>query len=81
MSATSSRSKPALTLPPTLVGSHLAVDERTIAQALGMSLEWVRKDRRTARVLPFMRIGRCVRYNPAAVMQALAATQEGGPTC
>ena len=40
------------------------VDENVIAGTIGMSVAWVRLDRRTARRLPFYRIGRAIRYDP-----------------
>ena len=76
-----SRQKTAQLPSPDLGAGHLAVDEQTIANTIGMSLAWVRKDRRTKRLLPFIRIGRSIRYSPAAVARALAAAQEGGATC
>ncbi len=56
----------------------LAVDEKAIADALGMSLPWVRKDRRTKRILPFYRIGKSIRYDLGRVREALTLCEEGG---
>jgi hypothetical protein len=43
-----------------------------------MSVHWVRKDRRTKRLLPFYKLGEAVRYDLERVRQALRATEEGG---
>lgn len=56
----------------------LAVDENTLASAIGMSVHFLRKDRRTKRILPFYRIGDCIRYDLGRVREALAAVEEGG---
>ena len=60
--------------------SAIAVDEKTIADELQMSVAWVRKDRRTTRILPFYRIGKSIRYDLARVRSALKALEEGGVT-
>lgn len=56
----------------------IAVDELTLAKALGLSVFFLRKDRQTKRRIPFYRIGTAIRYNPEVVRQALAPLQEGG---
>lgn len=56
----------------------LAVDEKAAAQALNVSIGWLRKDRRTKRLIPFYRLGACVRYSPDSIRKALADLQEGG---
>jgi hypothetical protein len=56
----------------------LIVDDKTIAELIGLSLAWVRKDRRTARLLPFFRLGGRVRYDVPTVRSALLARSEGG---
>lgn len=58
--------------------TSIAFDENEAAKALGMSLAWLRRDRRTKRLLPFYRIGGCIRYNPETLRKALAAFEEGG---
>ena len=58
--------------------STVVLDEHQLAATLGMSVHWVRKDRRTKRLLPFYKIGDCVRYNSQRVFEALAAVEEGG---
>lgn len=59
-------------------GLPLIVDERKIAEIVGMSLPWVRKDRRGARLLPFFRLGSAVRYDVPTVLKAMRARSEGG---
>lgn len=56
----------------------IAVDEQTCASAIGMSIHWLRKDRRGARLVPFYRLGDRVLYDLTRVREALAATEEGG---
>jgi hypothetical protein len=56
----------------------LAVDEYAVAAAIGLSVHWVRKDRRGARVLPFYRLNGAVRYDLGRVREALIAREEGG---
>lgn len=59
-------------------------DERQTAQALGVSRDFLKKDRRGARVIPFYRIGApgtrgAIRYDMVRVQQALKAVESGGP--
>ena len=56
----------------------IAVDEAACATAIGMSVHWLRKDRRGARLIPFYRLGDRVLYNLTRVQEALAAREEGG---
>jgi predicted DNA-binding transcriptional regulator AlpA len=59
--------------------SPLIVDDKKIAEILGMSLPWVRKDRITKRTLPFFRLGgKAVRYDVETVRKAFLARMEGG---
>lgn len=57
----------------------IAVDERSAASALGMSVAWLRKDRLGARTIPYYRMGKSVRYDLTRVREALSAVEEGGP--
>ena len=57
---------------------RLTVDEAEAAQAIGLSIHFLRKDRRTKRLIPFYRIGDRVLYNLERVQEALAAFEEGG---
>jgi hypothetical protein len=58
--------------------NQLIVDDKTIAEQIGMSLAWVRKDRLTNRLLPFFRIGGRIRYDVPTVRKVLLARTEGG---
>lgn len=62
------------------VGHHAAVgvDEHDAAKIIGISVFWLRKDRRTKRLIPFYRIGDRILYNPSRILEALAAIEEGG---
>ena len=57
----------------------IAVDERACAAALGMSVAWLRKDRRGARLLPHFQIGTSVRYSLDRCREALKTVEVGGP--
>lgn len=57
----------------------IAVDERTCAAALGMSVAWLRKDRRGSRLLPHFQLGSSIRYNLDRCREALNAVEVGGP--
>ena len=63
---------------PNTAGTRLAVDEKTLAEAIGMSVAWLRKDRSGARLVPFFRLGSSVRYNIDRVREALDKRAEGG---
>ena len=63
---------------PNTAGTRLAVDEKTLAATLGMSVAWLRKDRSGARIVPFYRLGTSVRYNINRVREALDKQAEGG---
>lgn len=58
--------------------TRIALTDKEVAVALGMSLAWVRKDRLTNRVLPYYRLGSAVRYDVEVVRKALMRSQEGG---
>lgn len=62
---------------PIQYAAPIAVDEATAAMAIGMSIHFLRNDRRTKRLIPFYRIGDCIRYDLARVREALAAMEEG----
>ncbi|MBC7620588.1 MAG: hypothetical protein H7293_16660 [Candidatus Saccharibacteria bacterium] len=57
---------------------RLALNDKEVAKALGMSLAWVRKDRITKRILPFYRIGGCIRYDVDTVRKVMLSRMEGG---
>lgn len=54
------------------------VDEKAAAQALGMSVGWLRKDRYGKRTIPFFRLGGRVRYDLERIRASLAKREEGG---
>lgn len=56
----------------------VAVDEHACATAIGMSVHWLRKDRRSKRLIPFSRLGGAIRYDLGRVREALAELEEGG---
>lgn len=54
------------------------VTEREIAPLLGVSVNFLQKDRRNARAIPFIKLGdRCL-YDPDAVLAAVRARTIGG---
>lgn len=57
---------------------RLAVDETEAAKSIGLSVHFLRKDRRTKKLIPFYRIGDRVLYNLDRVREALGALEEGG---
>lgn len=61
-----------------LESTRVALTDREVAAAFGMSVAWVRKDRLTKRILPFYRIGDCVRYDLQTVKKILMQSMEGG---
>ena len=63
----------------TTTATPIVVDDRTCAAALGMSIHWVRKDRVGKQLLPFFRLGTCVRYNLDRCREAWNALEIGGP--
>jgi hypothetical protein len=56
-----------------------AVGEVEMAAMIGMSPHWLRKDRRTKRLIPFFKLGDAVRYSPPRVFEAMATLEHGGP--
>lgn len=56
----------------------ILVDDHAAARALGLSVSWLRHDRRGKRLIPFTRLGGAVRYDLAHVRQAVADLEEGG---
>ena len=58
--------------------ARIGYTEHEIAAAIGVSVHWVRKDRLTARRLPFYRLGERVVYDLGRVREALSALEVGG---
>lgn len=67
----------AATGTPTTV-PKLALTEHEMAEALGLSVHTLRKDRQRQRRIPFFKLGSAVRYNVDRVREALATFEEGG---
>lgn len=55
------------------------LDEYALAEQLGVSIHFLRKDRYGPRTIPFIRLGDLVRYDPISVHSALLAREQGGP--
>ena len=71
------RGRPPATRTSAPIGPGLC-DEQQTAAFLGLSVSFLREDRRGDRVIPFIRIGaKTVRYNIPDVMHALKAVTEG----
>lgn len=66
------------TLSPAASAPVGGVDEKAAAQALGMSVGWLRKDRYGKRTIPFFRLGGRVRYDLERIRATLVAREEGG---
>jgi len=60
-------------------GSRILVDARVCAAACSLTVSALKADRAGAKRLPFVRLGRLVRYDMDRVRAALAAFEEGGP--
>jgi hypothetical protein len=64
--------------PSTSSATVLAVDEHSIAAAIGVSVHFLRKDRLHDRRIPFYRLGTRVLYNVDRVREALQVLEVGG---
>ena len=58
----------------------LGLTEKDLAAEIKVSVSWLQHDRITARIIPFYRIGKNIRYNRARVQAALVGLEEGGPS-
>jgi len=56
----------------------VAVDEVELARLIGMSVDFLQKDRVTKRLIPFYKIGKAVRYDISRVRMALEQMELGG---
>lgn len=63
---------------PDEIHDPLLVDEHAAARAIGLSVSWLRKDRRNKRLIPFARLGGAVRYDMERVREAVHRLEEGG---
>jgi hypothetical protein len=52
--------------------------DMAIAELFGVSCSFLRHDRRGKRLIPYMRLGGGIYYDPEQVRQAMLALQEGG---
>lgn len=57
--------------------SPIGVDEAQAAQAIGLSVHFLRRDRRTKRLFPFYQVGGRVLYNLDRVREALTSLEVG----
>lgn len=73
---TRSRTRHQADTPPEI--KTIGVEEHAMAASIGMSVEFLRKDRSGKRLIPFYRIGTAIRYNPTRVSEALTALEQGG---
>jgi hypothetical protein len=64
----------------TIASARLFVDEQQLAPLIGVSIHFLRKDRRTARRIPFVRLGDRILYDVERVKRAMLELEEGGPT-
>jgi hypothetical protein len=73
--------------PPKIEGGSMSREKRRsiwfrneheIAALLGMSVQFLRKDRRTKQLIPFFRIGDRVWYDERRVIETLASLEQGG---
>ena len=58
--------------------ARIGYSEHEIAASIGVSVHWVRKDRLSARRLPFYRLGDRVVYDLDRVREALSTLEVGG---
>ncbi len=56
----------------------VVVDEHVAAEALGVSVSWLRKDRYGKRVIPHCKMGGFVKYDLGRVREALIEVERGG---
>lgn len=65
-------------MTPVVAHDPLGLTEKDIAAEIKVSVSWLQHDRVTARLIPFYRIGKNIRYNKARVLDALSKLEEGG---
>jgi hypothetical protein len=59
--------------------ARLFVDDEELAGLIGVSIHFLRKDRRKARRIPFVRLGDRILYDVERVKHAMLELEEGGP--
>ena len=57
---------------------RIGIGEKEASAAIGVSVFFLRKDRRTKRLIPFYRIGDRILYDIQRVRSALLDLEEGG---
>ena len=58
----------------------MLLNEKELAGELKISVSWLQKDRVTARLIPYIKVGpRAVRYDLGQVKASLLTRTEGGP--
>lgn len=60
------------------LSNNRLVDEKQLAELLKVSVQFLRDDRRGERRVPYIRLGRCIRYDVPLVDKALEGMVEGG---
>ena len=63
----------------TATSARLFVDEEELAGLIGVSIHFLRKDRRSARRIPFVRLGDRILYDVERVKYAMLELEQGGP--
>ena len=61
-----------------LESNPILITEAECSKRFSLSTGFLRRDRLTKQLLPFIKIGTAVRYNVAAVTNALHSFQQGG---
>jgi len=60
------------------IESSSLLDEKAVATYLGVSVEFLQQDRSKRKRIPFVKLGRAVRYDPADVKAYAASCKRGG---
>lgn len=60
------------------LGAPMLLDETAAAEFLGCSVAFLRKDRRHAQLIPFVKLGALVKYRRERLADAVNALEVGG---
>jgi len=60
------------------LSNNRLLDEKQLAELLSVSVQFLRDDRRGERRVPYIRLGRCIRYDIQLANKALESMVEGG---
>ena len=60
------------------LSNNRLVSDKQLAPLVNVSVQFLRDDRRGGRKIPFIRLGRCIRYDINMVSKALDSMVEGG---